>query len=387
MSVFNAILKSLKANLVNIIVYFSIFAVFGNMQAKATVSTQETMFEESVVTVAVTDNDNSALSQSLVDYLKETQNVVDPRTDDLKEMNDNVRFLIYEYALIIPDGFEEKVLSGDTENVIEYIAPGTTASQFLLTEELDDYLQDVVIYLNSGYSEAEAIELTHNQMVKLSDTKATVIDTAEDNHRSFYTGMFTFNGYTLMMLLSICGASTLTFMKNKDVSNRISVSGMHFFTRNLAVISGVFTIGLGITTFVIFTIQLMSGQYSGNKLIFYALDTYCLMFVGLGLAYFICSMTANENLINMVSNMMVLSMSFLCGVFVDIQYLSDSIVKFAHFMPLYWYGAAIRFINDTSFENIWSQQFRTYLLIEILFALVFFAAGMVISKKKEQYAI
>ena len=102
MPVFNAIIKSLRANIVNIIVYFAIFAVFGNMQAKATVSTQEDMFEDMQVTVAVTDNDNSFLSHALVDYLKETQIVVDPKTDDPQEMNDNVRFLIYEYAIIIP---------------------------------------------------------------------------------------------------------------------------------------------------------------------------------------------------------------------------------------------------------------------------------------------
>ena len=89
----------------------------------------------------------------------------------------------------------------------------------------------------------------------------------------------------------------------------------------------------------------------------------------------------------MCANMLVLSMSFLCGVFVDTQYLSESIVKAAHFMPLYWYTTAIKFINDTPFENVWSRQFGLYLFIEILFALVFFAAGIIISRKKEQYAI
>ncbi|QFJ54389.1 ABC transporter permease [Pseudobutyrivibrio xylanivorans] len=387
MSVFNAILKSLKANITTIIVYLAIFTVFGNMQAKATVSTQEDAFEEMTVKVAVTDNDDSKLSQALVDYLTETQEVVDPQTDDPQVMNDNVRFLIYEYALIIPEGFEEQIMSGDVENALTYIAPGTTASQFLLTEKLNDYLQDVVVYLNSGYSEEEAIALTHGQMVELSKTQATVIDEHEENHRSFYTGMFTFNGYTMMMLLCICGACTLTFMKNRDVSNRISVSGMHFFTRNVATISAVFFIGFVITTVVIMVIQLMGLEYANDKLLYYAIDTYTLMFVGLGMAYFICSITSNENLINMVANMFVLSMSFLCGVFVDTQYLSDSIVKAAHFMPLYWYTTALKFINDTPINNIWSRQFGTYLLIEILFALMFFAAGMVISRKKEQYAL
>ena len=89
----------------------------------------------------------------------------------------------------------------------------------------------------------------------------------------------------------------------------------------------------------------------------------------------------------MAANMMVLSMSFLCGVFVDTQYLSESIIKAAHFMPLYWYTTAIKFINDTPINSIWSRQFGLYLFIEILFAIAFFAAGMIISRKKEQYAL
>ncbi len=387
MSVFNAILKSVKSNIHTLLVYFAIFAIFGNMQAKATVSTQEDVFEETTVKVAVADYDDSTLSHALLDYLDETQEVVDPKTDDLRTMNDNVRFLVYEYALVIPEGFEKQLKSGNVGNALTYIAPGTTASQFLLTQKLNDYLEDIVIYLNSGYSEEEAIKLTRDQMVKLNETKATVIDKSEENHRSFYTGMFTFNGYTLLMLLCVCCASTLTFMKDREVKNRISVSGMHFFKRNVATIAGVFFIGFAITSVVVLVIKIMGAEYANDKFMYYAIDTFVLMLVGLGMAYFICSITVNENLINMVSNMLILSMSFLCGVFVDTQYLSASIVKVAHFMPVYWYTTALKFINDTPINNIWGRQFGTYLLIEVLFALVFFAAGMIVSRKKEQYAI
>ena len=89
----------------------------------------------------------------------------------------------------------------------------------------------------------------------------------------------------------------------------------------------------------------------------------------------------------MVTNMLVLSMSFFCGVFIDIQFLSPAIVKFAHFLPLYWYTAAIRLINDTPADRILGKTFYEYLLIEVLFAGIFFAAGLIISKKKEQYAV
>ena len=387
MSVFNAILKSTKACIVTIIVYFSVFVLFGNISAKATATTKDTMFEDSIVKVAITDNDNSALSRGLVEYLNETEDVVDPQTTSIKEMNDNVRFLIYDYALIIPDDFSERVKNGETEDLLEYVAPGATAPQFLLTEKIRTYMQDVMVYLNSSYSEDEAIALTKENMIKLSDTKASIMDNADENHRSFYTGMFTFNGYTLMMILCISISSVLSFTKDVDVKNRISVSGMHFKTRNFAIIAAVFCIGIVITAAVTVVVGLMGLSDTNGKFIFYCIDVIALMLVGLGMAYMISAITTNENIINMVTNMFVLSMSFFCGVFIDIQFLSPAIVKFAHFLPLYWYTAAIRLINDTPVDKILGKTFYEYLLIEILFAGIFFASGLIISKKKEQYAV
>lgn len=387
MSVFNAILKSTKACIVSIIVYFSVFVLFGNISARATATTKDTMFEDSIVKVAITDNDNSVLSRGLVEYLNKTEDVVDPQTTSIKEMNDNVRFLIYDYALIIPDDFSERVKNGETEDLLEFVAPGATAPQYLLTEKINTYMKDVMVYLNSGYSEENAIAFTMENMIKLSNTKATVIDTSDENHRSFYTGMFTFNGYTLLMILCISISSVLGFTKDVDVKNRISVSGMHFKTRNFAIIAAVFCIGIVITAAVTVVVGLMGLSDTNGKFIFYCIDVIALMLVGLGMAYMISAITTNENIINMVTNMLVLSMSFFCGVFIDIQFLSPAIVKFAHFLPLYWYTAAIRLINDTPIDKILGKTFFEYLLIEILFAGLFFAAGLIISKKKEQYAV
>lgn len=386
MSVFNAIIKSLRANIVNIVVYFSIFAVFGNISARATATTTDTMFEETTLKVAITDYDNSPLSKGVVSYLNETQTVVEPQTEDPQKMNDFVRFLVYDYAIIIPEGFSEDLKAGNDAN-ISYIAPGTTASKYLLTQKINDYLSDIVIYLDNGYTEKEAIELTNKQMLKLESTKATIIDTTDKNHRSFYTGMFTFSAYSLSMILAICIGSCLLFLKEPDVNNRISVSGMSFKSRNLGIIGAVLLIGFVITTIMIIFTHLISGEYGNDKLGMYALNAYALMFVGIGIAFLFSSIAKDENLINMLSNMLILSMAFLCGVFVDTQFLSASIIKAAHFLPFYWYTTAVKFINDTPTDAILGSQFFTYLFIELLFAIVFFVAGLIISRKKEQYAI
>ena len=302
-------------------------------------------------------------------------------------MNDNVRFLIYDYALIIPDDFSEKALSGKTENLLEYVAPGATAPQFLLSEKIDTYIQNVMVYLKSGYSESEAIELANKNMTKLSKTTATVIDTADKNHRSYYTGMFTFNGYTLLMMVCISVCAVLSFTKEEDVRNRINVSGMPFKTRNTASILAVITIGFIITTAVNIAVAITGASDYNDKLLFYCLNSYVLMLIGLGLAFLISAITTNSNIVSMITNMLVLSMSFFCGVFIDLAFLSKNIVKAAHFMPLYWYTAAVRYINDTDINKIFSTTFFEYLLLQLLFATIFFGAGLVISKKKEQYAI
>ena len=153
------------------------------------------------------------------------------KTSNYKEINDNIRFGIYNYALIIPKDFSSKIKSGNNENTVEYISPGNNASEYLLSEKLRTYLQDVVIYLNSGYSEEEAIKLTKESMEAITKDSPSIIHTNKENDISYFGAMFRFNGYTLLMILCVSIGSILTFMKDKDVKNRISVSGMHFAKR------------------------------------------------------------------------------------------------------------------------------------------------------------
>ena len=162
---------------------------------------------------------------------------------------------------------------------------------------------------------------------------------------------------------------------------------MPFKTRNTASILAVITIGFIITTAVNIAVAITGASDYNDKLLFYCLNSYVLMLIGLGLAFLISAITTNSNIVSMITNMLVLSMSFFCGVFIDLAFLSKNIVKAAHFMPLYWYTAAVRYINDTDINKIFSTTFFEYLLLQLLFATIFFGAGLVISKKKEQYAI
>ena len=65
MPVFKATMKSLKVVLLNISIYFVIFIVFGDMTARGSSSSTDTVFEETKLDVVIIDNDNSSLSRGL----------------------------------------------------------------------------------------------------------------------------------------------------------------------------------------------------------------------------------------------------------------------------------------------------------------------------------
>ncbi|MCR5581442.1 MAG: ABC transporter permease [Pseudobutyrivibrio sp.] len=388
MTIFKATIKSLRSYAVTIIVYMSVFILFGTMQGAMMADSSEKVYEDSAIKVAILDYDDSTLSHALVDYVDSTQILTDAGSEDLREINDNLRFDIYSYAIIIPEGFEEDVLSGHSDDSLEYMSNNQSAAGYLMTEKIRTYLTDIVVYLNSGYDTADAIRLTQESMEELNGISANII--SEDNHSSTskLARMFIFCAYSLLMLLAVCIGSILNYMKEPDSKNRIAVSGMPFVKRYAGLISAVLVIGLGLTaSLVIFTGISGSIISDVDKFGYYALNMFTLMFIGIGLAYFVGSIAKDENTVNMVSNMIVLSMSFLCGVFVPMEFLTDKIIKAAHFLPLYWYVTAADYIDNHSAGQVISPQFIQYLLIQLIFAIIFFVAGLIISKKREQYAI
>jgi len=88
-----------------------------------------------------------------------------------------------------------------------------------------------------------------------------------------------------------------------------------------------------------------------------------------------------------VANMINLTMCFLCGIFVDQSLLTEGVLQAAHFMPLFWYAEAIKQVACNSGDAILGSGYPMSILIQILFAVAFFAAGLIISRKRETYNV
>jgi ABC-2 type transport system permease protein len=74
------------------------------------------------------------------------------------------------------------------------------------------------------------------------------------------------------------------------------------------------------------------------------------------LAFFIGNAIKNKDVVNGVTNVVGLGTSFLCGVFVPLSFLPDSVVKIAHIIPTYYYVESNEMITTLEEVNMTTLQ-------------------------------
>ena len=307
---------------------------------------------------------------------------------ELQNLNDDVNFEQKDYVLLIDQDFEDKLLKGDTKDSIQYIKNGQSASGYLMTEKIDTYLNYLMVYLKSGYDESSAIRNTAEDMKEADESQVSILE--NPNMEDRMSVLFRFDAYSMMMMLIVFSGSLLTTLKKKDIAARIRVGGTSFRRRYGELILALLTMAVGVTVLLIgFTVldSLVHGVTDFTKLPYYVINAFAAMFVGIGIGYFVSTIAKEDTVVNMIANMINLSMCFLCGVFVGLEYLSDAVIRVAHFMPLYWYIMGNQWIVSTTASEIMSTTFATQLGLQLLFAAAFFMAGLIISKKKEVYNV
>ena len=109
---------------------------------------------------------------------------------------------------------------------------------------------------------------------------------------------------------------------------------------------------------------------------------YCL-----SIGFLIANVINNKNAINGIINVIAIGTSFLCGVFVNIEFLPSSVLNISKMIPNYYYIDAINKL--TSIETISLETLKPLLsnvIVLILFSLIFISLSMFISKKKRKLA-
>jgi ABC-2 type transport system permease protein len=185
-----------------------------------------------------------------------------------------------------------------------------------------------------------------------------------------------------MLILGV--SSNLMVLNNKSIKRRNLCSPMKDRSYNLQLIASNMVFGFICYGFMIILTFILNKKnmqiYNGFLL---SINALLFTIVALSISYLAGSLITSKSIQSAVANILSLGLSFISGVFMPQELLSDKTVAFASFTPTYWYVKGNNLIGSlSSFSSDNAITILTYMLIQLGFAAAIFSVALVVSKQK-----
>ena len=387
MQAFSIYLKILKKNLGSVIIYLCIFLMVTVLFSSFGTESGPDAFNMKKLNIAVLDRDNTQLSKGFKDYMGSIHNIVDVE-DEVEKLQDNLYYRNITYILMIPKGYGEQLSSGNLDNLVENVKVPNSYNGLFVDQQINQYLKTLSSYLKSGVDANQALTLTNESLseateVKMLETKTTTSQ-PESNTMFFF---FQYLAFVLINVLLVGLGPILLVFNKQDIKRRIDVSALSLRNKNKQLIffSLFFSIAVWfcfmLLAFVINGIEIFS---VGGLLCI--LNSFVFTIVCLSITYLVALLIKSNNVIAIVSNVLGLGMSFLCGIFVPQSILSEQVLSVSRVLPGYWYMHAHNTIIEFTGSSAQVRTIIADLGILFSFAIVILAISLVISKLKKENA-
>lgn len=379
MSVFKLFFQILNKRKSAAIIWFFIFVPVLALNV-ITIGNENNEYESSSASIGIVTNDKSEAGKNFCDFLESRHDT----TYFDKTDTDRFRTLLYYTNQVcifeIPEDFGERLEKGEREDLFEcyYIHP--VYGKTLAVSDAEEFIKITSAYIDSGKSAGESTSLALEQLSK--GVEARLMQKVEQtNGMEQMTFMFFLNLSFGITAIYIQALSTVYIeINNKDLSNRISSSCLSGFSKNIQLFAGsaIFVFGMWILLIIIGIIITGSG-YTGIEW-YYVLNAFSYTLVTTALAVFISSFGFSANIINFITNILSLGMSFLCGAFIDIEFLSESVRTIARLLPMYWYTENVYLIYD---KGAITGEYYLNILIQLMFGVLFLALNAAVIACKQ----
>lgn len=374
MPVFNTFFKILKkyakSSMIYVVVFVGVCIVFTKLGDGTSKE-----YKMSSCNIAVFDMDQSEASQRLIDYLSTIHTIKLDYEDDKESLQDRLYYREIAYVLYIEEGFAEN-------NKLSNIKRQGTNIGVYIDGQIQAYLNTFAAAKQAGYDDASAYELT----LKALDSKGSVSMKGKESNRYGNTiyYFFQYEAYVLLMIMSSVLGPILVAFNKTETKNRLSISALSARERNLqlflgSVVTSIMVWGL----FVVLCFILNKGVF-GEKELLATINTFVFTIVAASISSVLGNFGLEAAAFSMMTNVVGLAMSFLGGVFVPMEFFGKTLKMVSRLFPTHWFILA----NDCIFKEGEMSDFVTYVGVELLFALAFFAIAMVVAKnaKSRRYS-
>lgn len=380
MIVFKTFLKVLNKCKVPIIMYTVILIFFAgfNMQN----SENSTNFVASKPDVVIINQDEeTGITKSLIEYIKQNCNIIELE-DKEEARNDALFYREVNYIIYVPQNYREDFLAGKNPK-LEIKSTGDYQAS-LAEMLLEKYIKVATLYQKRIQEEEEIIRKTEETLAKQAQVEIT--SKLDTDHLSKATLYYNFTNYSILAgcVYAIC--LVLSSFQEEKIRKRTIVSSMKdkVHNRYLLLANSLFASVLWV--FYVGLSRMLIGEvmFTAHGLVYIA-NSFVFTICAVTISFVIGNLVSNKNAINGIVNVVALGSSFLCGAFVPMEWLPDSVLKIAHILPSYYYIYTNEMVKELEIVNLETlTPILTNMGILLIFAIGFVMINHIVSKKKRK---
>lgn len=369
MQVFKTYMKVLKSKLPLSIVYVAVFLVI--YIAMTAADNSSTMFEQVEMNVCIFDEDDTPESRALCELIADKNNIIGLE-NDRDVIIDALYYERANYVLTIKKGYAERLAAGETDELFESFHMHDSYSVVYMGQFLNEYVSTVKAYMTGGSDISGAIQNAGSALSREAEVTVANFNNADMSDKFVYIMIyFRFLPYVIISAFMNTLCPVLLAMGKRDIRYRTNCSGIRPGSYTAQIIAGstVFLFGVWLV-FMAAGFLLYGGAMTGG-LWLAVLNSFVFSLFAAMLTIFVVEFEPPATMVNVITQVVSLGMSFLCGVFVDQSMLGDGVLAVARFLPAYWYIRVNRMIEG-------SEAFDTNTVILALSIQLCFAAVMAI---------
>lgn len=381
MTVFKAFLRVLNRCKIPIILYTVCLIGFGgfNMQT----GDSNTDFTASKPDILILNRDeNAGVTKGLVEYMTAHCNTVDIK-NDADAISDALFYRDVSYIIEIPAGYGKAFLDGNPPD-IQVKSTGDYEGSYA-EMLLSRYLRVARIYAKYIPDEAKFTAAVSETLAQQTEVEVTSkLDAGPLSKATFY---YNFANYCLLAGCVYVICLVLSSFKNEPIRKRTLVSSMseRKVNRLLLLSSCLFAFVLWLFYVLLSLVLVGKAMYTVRGALYMA-NALVFTFCALTLAFLIGNLVKSKNAVNGIVNVVALGSSFLCGAFVPVEWLPDSVLTAAHILPSYWYiqtNECLKTLETIDFASLRPALFNMGMVL--VFSLVLIAATNVVSFRKRRF--
>lgn len=380
MTVFKTFLKVLNAYKVTIIIYTVFLIGFGAFNLQTSDNSTTFVAKKPNILVINQDSDNK-ITNNLASYIKQNSNPVDIK-DDKNAINDALFYRDIHYIIYLPNHYGENFLKGENPT-IEVKSTGNYQSS-LAKLLLEQYVKVANTYRNTIQNEEELIQAINDTLAIQTEVEITSkLDTTSLAKASFY---YNFANYSILAGCVFVICIILSSFRQDKIRKRTIISSMNErdYNRKLLLSNSLFAITLWFL-YVVISFLLISKVMFTMHGVLLMINSFIFTLCALSIAFLLSSFIRSKNALNGIVNVLALGTSFLCGAFVPMELLPDSILKIAHILPSYYYinnNELIKKLETFNLEHL--QPLVINMGIILLFTICFIILTNIITRKKRK---